>query len=100
MSGLYPSSICGVVFQNQQHRNACQFSFACEGHSLHVNEAQAWTQANRIAQEVLDGATYVSDVGGATHYHANYVQPDWAHRLVRMDRIGHHIFYKLRPGQI
>ncbi|MBE7220453.1 MAG: cell wall hydrolase, partial [Caulobacteraceae bacterium] len=36
MSGLYPPSICGVVFQNQQRRNACQFSFACEGHALHV----------------------------------------------------------------
>ncbi|MCW6506459.1 cell wall hydrolase [Lichenifustis flavocetrariae] len=99
MSGLYPTTICGVVFQNQQRRNACQFSFACEGHALHVNESDAWTQAARVAREVLDGATYVSDVGVATHYHANYVQPGWARRLVKMDKIGRHIFYKLKPGQ-
>ena len=99
MSGLYPTSICGVVFQNQQRRNACQFSFACEGHALHITEPESWGRAERVAHEVLDGAAYVSDVGGATHYHANYVRPDWARRLVKMDRIGRHIFYKLKAGQ-
>ena len=53
----------------------------------------------RIANEVVDGKTYLSDVGGATHYHAKYVRPGWARRLVKMDTIGQHIFYKLRPGQ-
>ena len=71
MSGLYPGSVCGVVFQNQQRRNACQFSFTCEGHALRVSESEAWTSAVRIAREVTDGSTYVSDVGGATHYHAS-----------------------------
>ncbi|MDX7949696.1 cell wall hydrolase [Lichenihabitans sp. Uapishka_5] len=99
MSGLYPASICGVVFQNQQRRNACQFSFACEGHALHVTEPAAWSRAARVAREVLEGAAYVSDIGDATHYHANYVRPRWARRLVRADKIGNHIFYKLRPGQ-
>ncbi|MEL6751247.1 MAG: cell wall hydrolase, partial [Pseudomonadota bacterium] len=27
----YPNSICGVVYQNKHMRNACQFSFACDG---------------------------------------------------------------------
>ncbi len=99
MSGLYPRSVCGVVFQNRQRHNACQFSFACDGHALRINEAASWAQAARVAREVTDGATYVSDVGDSTHYHANYVAPGWSRRLVRMDRIGHHIFYKLRPGQ-
>lgn len=99
MSGLYPASICGVVFQNQQRHNACQFSFACEGHALHVTETESWNQASRVAREVLEGAAYVSDVGDATHYHANYVRPRWARQLVRLDRIGRHVFYKLKPGQ-
>ena len=99
MSGLYPRSICGVVFQNRQRRNACQFSFACEGRALQITEEAPWTQAVRVAREVTDGATYVSDVGGSTHYHANYVAPGWSRRLLEMDRIGHHVFYKLRPGQ-
>lgn len=98
-SGLYPSSVCGVVFQNQQRRNACQFSFACEGHGLRVGEQEAWSTAVRVAHEVTEGTAYVSDVGGSTHYHANYIRPLWASRLTKMDKIGHHIFYKLKPGQ-
>ena len=35
-SGLYPATICGVVFQNRSRTHACQFSFACEGKSLRV----------------------------------------------------------------
>jgi spore germination cell wall hydrolase CwlJ-like protein len=98
-SGLYPASICGVVYQNRSHYRACQFSFACEGKSLRITEPDAWARAVRIANEVIDGKTYLADVGGATHYHANYVRPGWARRLVKMDTIGHHIFYKLHPGQ-
>ena len=98
-SGLYPSSICGVVYQNRHHYNACQFSFACEGKSLRITEPDAWRTAVTVAEGVASGATYLSDVGGATHYHANYVRPRWARSLVKMDVIGHHVFYKLRPGQ-
>jgi spore germination cell wall hydrolase CwlJ-like protein len=98
-SGLYPASICGVVFQNRQRFHACQFSFACEGKSLRITEADAWQRAVRIADEVTNGQTYVSDIGNSTHYHTNYVRPRWARRLEKMDVIGHHIFYKLRPGQ-
>lgn len=98
-SGLYPATICAVVYQNRQRANACQFSFACEGRSLRITEPASWRTAVRIAAEVTAGKTYVSDVGGATHYHANYVRPRWAKRLEKMDVIGHHIFYKLRPGQ-
>ena len=95
-SGLYPSTICGVVFQNRQHYHACQFSFACEGRSLRITEADAWQRAEHIAAAVTTGKTYVADVGDATHYHALYVHPYWARRLERTDRIGHHVFYKMR----
>jgi len=98
-SGLYPASICGVVYQNRHRYNACQFSFACEGKSLRVTEPEAWQTAEEVAESVMKGKTYLSDVGSSTHYHANYVKPRWARRLERMDVIGHHIFYKLRPGQ-
>jgi spore germination cell wall hydrolase CwlJ-like protein len=98
-SGLYPTTVCGVVYQNRNRHLACQFSFACEGRSLRINEPDSWRQAVRVAHQVTDGTTYLADIGDATHYHANYVRPFWAKRLQRMDRIGHHIFYKLRPGQ-
>jgi spore germination cell wall hydrolase CwlJ-like protein len=98
-SGLYPTTICGVVYQNRHRYRACQFSFACEGKSLRITEQDAWRSAVRVAKDVTSGRTYVSDVGGSTHYHANYVRPRWARSLEKMDVIGHHIFYKLRPGR-
>ncbi|MBV1706109.1 MAG: cell wall hydrolase [Hyphomicrobiales bacterium] len=98
-SGLYPHTVCGVVFQNYRHHNACQFSFACNGHRLVVHEAAAWQRAVAIAHAVTNGLTYVAKVGDATHYHANYVHPRWAHSMRRMDVIGHHIFYESKPGR-
>jgi spore germination cell wall hydrolase CwlJ-like protein len=90
-SGLYPPTICGVVYQNRQHYKACQFSFACEANLLHVAEPDAWRRAQEITDEVANGRTYVSDIGGSTYFHANYVRPRWARRLEKMDVIGHHI---------
>ncbi len=97
-SGLYPNNICGVVYQNRHHYKGCQFSFACEGKSLRITEREAWATAVRIADEVLAGRTYISDVGRSTHYHANYVRPRWARSLTKMDVIGHHVFYRLKTG--
>ncbi|MGJ0504141.1 MAG: cell wall hydrolase [Methylocystis sp.] len=98
-SGLYPSSVCGVVYQNRHRFRQCQFSFACEGRSLRITEGDSWEQAVRVAKEVMVGRTYISDVGRSTHYHANYVHPRWARALRKMDVIGRHIFYRLKPGQ-
>lgn len=98
-SGLYPSSVCGVVYQNRNRHLACQFTFACEGKALRITEPDAWEAAKRIARDVSEGRTYLADVGGSTHYHADYVTPYWARRLKKMDVIGRHIFYQLKPGQ-
>ncbi|HEV7338395.1 MAG TPA: cell wall hydrolase [Bosea sp. (in: a-proteobacteria)] len=98
-SGLYPDTVCGTVYQNRNRHLACQFTFACEGKSLRITEPGPWRDATRIAREVYDGTTYLADVGASTHYHADYVRPYWARKLKKMDTIGRHVFYKLRPGQ-
>ncbi|WP_348625423.1 cell wall hydrolase [Methylobacterium sp. 77] len=98
-SGLYPSNVCGVVYQNRHRYMGCQFSFACEGKSLHITDGPSWQSATRIASAVIEGRTYLSEVGGATHYHADYVKPGWSRRLKKMDVIGRHIFYQLKRGQ-
>ena len=98
-SGLYPDSVCGVVYQNRHRYLGCQFSFACEGRSLRVTEPGPWKQAVKIARSVTFGQTYLPAVGNATHYHANYVKPHWSRVFKKTDIIGRHIFYKLRPGQ-
>jgi hypothetical protein len=98
-SGLYPSSVCGVVYQNRHRHLACQFTFACEGKALRITDAESWDTARRVAKDVTEGRTYLAEVGGSTHYHADYVRPGWARRLKKMDVIGRHVFYQLRPGQ-
>ncbi len=98
-SGLYPSSVCGVVYQNRHRFMGCQFSFACEGKSLRITDAASWRVATQIASAVIEGRTYLSEVGDATHYHAAYVRPGWSRRLKKMDVIGRHIFYQLKRGQ-
>jgi spore germination cell wall hydrolase CwlJ-like protein len=98
-SDLYPNSVCGVVYQNRHRYLACQFTFACEGRSLRITEPEPWRAAVTVAQNVIDGSAYLADVGGSTHYHAQYVRPYWARSLRKMDVIGKHVFYKLKPGQ-
>ncbi len=94
----YPGTICGVVFQNQNKRNACQFSFACDGIPEYVNDSTAWAQAQDIAKRFTDGQLYLTEVGDATHYHATYVRPDWAPRMTKVTQIGLHVFYKFKRG--
>jgi hypothetical protein len=97
-SGIYPTTVCGVVYQDRNRPFACQFTFACEGKSLRIEEPGPWAVATRIAQDVVSGANYNPKVGEAVNYHANYVAPFWVGYLKRVDRIGAHIFYAMRDG--
>jgi hypothetical protein len=97
-SGIYPTSVCGVVYQDRNRPFACQFTFACEGKSLRVEEPGPWAVATRIARDVVSGANYNPKVGVAVNYHANYVAPFWVGYLKKVDHIGAHIFYAMRDG--
>jgi spore germination cell wall hydrolase CwlJ-like protein len=93
-SDFYPNTICGVVYQGQWNRNACQFSFACDGIADAPKEQKEWQTALDVAKQVISGKVYLADIGGATHYHATYVRPDWVREVKRVKQIGGHIFYK------
>lgn len=94
----FPNSICGVVYQNKNWRNRCQFSFACDGSKDRIADRKAYTRAKRVAEQVTKGEIWINAVGSATHYHANYVRPRWAGAMERVDRIGKHIFYRTYNG--
>ena len=94
----YPDTICGVVYQNKNWRNACQFSFACDGRPERIYSQRAWRVAERIAEEATEGKIWIAEVGDATHYYANYVSPGWARRMILTDTIGAHIFYRTKRG--
>jgi spore germination cell wall hydrolase CwlJ-like protein len=95
-SGYYPKNICDTVYQNADHRFACQFTFACDGIPETVDEPQAWLRAVRIARDFLDGKYWVPEIGRATHYHAYWVHPDWVHEMKKIYKIGVHTFYRPR----
>ncbi len=93
-SMFYPNTICGVVFQGQWNKNACQFSFACDGVPDTPKDRKQWDTALDVAKNVISGKVYLDEIGGATHYHATYVSPDWKKMVKRVTKIGVHIFYK------
>ena len=92
-SGRYPDTICGVVFQGEHRRNRCQFSFACDGKSDTPVGTRAWNLAREISMSTAMGLQPIS-VQGATHYHANYVEPQWSKELNRVAIVGNHSFYR------
>lgn len=93
-SERYPDTICGVVYQNSNRRNACQFSFACDGSPDVTREKTAWRKAQTVASDILSGKGDTGATVTATHYHADYVRPRWASKMERLSKIGRHIFYR------
>ncbi len=104
----YGGSICAVVYEGAP-RTGCQFSFACDGSRSQSKSPEDWRKAEVLAARILAGELTLSDVtDGAVNYHAVYVRPIWAAKLIRTAQIGNHIFYRstdasdiasLRPSQ-
>ena len=96
----YPNTICGVVQQGKKNadgrmkRNACQFSWYCDGKSDWPKQGDAWFKAQMIAYQIIEDGKFRGITEGATHYHADYVKPRWASSLQLIGRIGEHIFYR------
>ncbi len=90
----FPNTICGVVYQGAEKRNACQFSFACDGKPDVARQRKAWAQARRIATKALNGKLGMEALAGVNYYHADYVRPRWAWAMHKVRKIGRHIFYR------
>ena len=88
----FPKTICGVVYQGSEHRNSCQFSFACDGLHGIIRSPSSWATAKRIAERAISDDPAIRMLH-AVNYHADYVNPRWSKTMRRLIRIGHHIFY-------
>ncbi len=93
-SPFYPNNVCDVVYQNVHRHNSCQFTFACDGIPDVVTEPDAWTRADRIASDMLDGKLWMPEVAKSTHYHATYVRPNWIGEMKKLYHTGLHTFYR------
>jgi len=92
----YPNDVCGVIYQNDHRRLACQFTFACDGKSKAIKEPDAWERAQSIARDALDGKLWMPEVAKSTHYHDDWAHPNWVREMKKMDKLGGLIFYRPR----
>ncbi len=89
----YPNTICGVVNQGTGRQYACQFTYTCDGNPETIHDTGAWHRLGHVARIMMDGAPRdLTD--GATHYHANWVNPRWARLYPRTATYGVHHFYR------
>ena len=89
----YPDDACSVVYEGGETRHECQFSFFCDGKSDQPTDYVPWHVAQLIAAAVYEGRA-APVVGGATHYHARRVHPDWASSGYVVATVNDHIFYR------
>lgn len=98
MSRKFPSTLCGVVFQNADRGlYKCQFTFACDGRSDFGTEQGAWRRAVKMAQvayrEFQSGDRPGVIPNSALYYHTTSVAPSWSNKFSRVATIGAHVFY-------
>ncbi len=90
---IFPHSVCGVVYQGADLKTGCQFSFTCDGSLARKPQQAAWDRARIVAQQALNGYV-MKEVGGATHYHTQWVVPWWQPTVSKVAQVGAHIFYR------
>ena len=106
----YPDTFCEVIYQGPTRRSwknpletypvrhRCQFSWYCDGKADDIPDSEydayVYEIAQNIAVKIYFGNFFDDFTRGATHYHAYYVQPEWAVTKTRTVDIGDHIFYR------
>lgn len=93
----YPNTICDVVYQGATRTTGCQFTFTCDGAMDKKPRGAKWDKAQSVAAHVMMDLNE-RKTGGATHYHATYVDPVWNSGLIKTSQIGVHIFYRFPRG--
>lgn len=91
----FPGTVCGVVYQGDGRETGCQFSFSCDGSVERRPVRQGWAEARRTAGRALSGHVF-APIGSATHYHADWMVPYWRDSLIKVARVGSHLFYVQR----
>ncbi len=88
----FPKTVCGVVYQGFSRTTGCQFSFTCDGSFKRRPIHLGWGGARAAARRALSGRVF-EKVGGATHYHTDWMVPYWRDSLTKIAKVGTHLFY-------
>lgn len=112
----YPSTVCEVIYEGPHYeswktkqipdlpkeerkyyprRDRCQFSWYCDGKSDKPKQLSLIDTARWAAWMILNGHVF-DFTRGATHYHADYVNPKWNKdpNVVKIMQLDNHIFYR------
>jgi N-acetylmuramoyl-L-alanine amidase len=103
----FPNTVCDVVYQGPHRpswkgtgemipvRHKCQFSWYCDGKSDKTYDMETFNSIYDLSYTIVyDMMSIVDITDGATHYHADYVLPDWASTKTKTIEIEDHIFYR------
>ena len=103
----YPNTICEVVKDGPHRpswkgtgelipvRHRCQFSWYCDGKSDDIGDNDTYSKIYDLSYQLVFGIMdYIDITDGATHYHADYVNPAWAQTKTKTVEIEDHIFYR------
>ena len=101
----FPNTIKEVVTQslykkswrdgsNVPIRNKCQFSWWCDGKTDTIFDWKTFNKIKTLMLTYVSNSSIIDITEGATHYHADYVLPDWAATKTKTIEIEDHIFYR------
>lgn len=100
----FPNTIKDVVTQSLYRnswrdgspvpiKNKCQFSWWCDGKADIINDWKTFSKIKKLMLTFTSNSSIIDITEGATHYHADYVLPDWAATKRKTIEIEDHIFY-------
>ncbi|NBP57928.1 cell wall hydrolase [bacterium] len=97
LSGLFPNTICGVVYQ--KHNGVCQFSWYCNKRLLRkkyqIKDTTLYNDILNLSIDLLVYRNVYQDITkGALFFHNTSVNPRW--NLRKTAHIGNHIFYRYK----
>lgn len=97
LSGQYPSSICGVVYQRNHKGRGCQFSWSCRRHA--APKGVLWQEAQEIATLVINGKS--QDVSqGALLFNGRRDRVNYSRNFQKTVVIGGHTFWRPKRQQM
>ena len=101
----YPNNVKDVVTQGLTRNSwrdgkpfpllhKCQFSWYCDGKPDTITNWKVFNKIKKIMFTFTSNSSIIDITEGATHYHADYVYPDWADTKLKTIEIEDHIFYR------
>lgn len=88
----FPETVCAVVKQGQE-KEACQFSWWCDGRPDDAKEDESYATAKEIARNALN-RQLKDQTNGALYFHHKKVSPSWSKEYIKTTEVEDFMFYR------